>query len=52
MNKKEALLKARAMRLEGRDVKVAYQVLTHANQKGLQTTSTVYRIVENGKITA
>jgi hypothetical protein len=50
MTKKEAIQLAKAMRTEGREVKVFYQTLTHANPRGPQRFSLVYRLVENGAV--
>ena len=52
MTKKEAISKAREMKSAGRNVRVAYQTLVHANRNGAQTTSLVYRVVENGVVVA
>jgi hypothetical protein len=50
MSKTEAIQAAKTMRLDGRNVQVAYQTLTHANRNGQQSFSRVYRVVENGKV--
>jgi hypothetical protein len=50
MNKQQAVAVAKAMRLDGHNVQVAYQTLTHANSNGQQGVSLVYRVVENGKV--
>jgi carbamoylphosphate synthase large subunit len=50
MSKQQAVAVAKAMRLDGRNVQVAYQTLTHANRNGQQGVSLVYRVIENGKV--
>ncbi len=52
MTKTEAILKAKDLTAQGREIRVAYQVITHANRNGAQKVSFVYRLVENGKIIA
>jgi hypothetical protein len=50
MNKQQAVAVAKAMRLDGHNVQVAYETLTHANSNGQQGVSLVYRVVESGKV--
>lgn len=52
MTKTEVILKLKDLTAQGREVKVAYQVITHANRNGAQRVSKVYRLVENGKVIA
>ena len=52
MTKTEAILKAKDLTAQGREIRVAYQVITHANRNGAQKVSFTYRLVENGKIIA
>jgi hypothetical protein len=50
MTKRKALITAKAMRAEGRDVQVAFQTIAHANSNGQPSVSFVYRVVENGSV--